>query len=233
MIFDNDVVTKLAVEYQQTKDSAVLNCILEKSTSLVEAIVSSYDPEYREDLIQEAALKIPKAIVYYDDRFSLHTYLTTVIHNMCRTFLKKQYRTLTLYEGYDIVEEDPAEFVYDDDLMNNVICRNRTRFPSLPSDISDGMTETIVYAMRNGVAKSRGLVTTLMNEFDIPRPIATVFYHSTLVYLRAVYEGHADISNILSADHEFSLLKDLRDEIGDIAFARVVLLFSGMYIRIP
>lgn len=230
MIFENDEVTELVIHWQQTGDSITLGEIFVKSKSLVEAIVSSYGAQYRDDMIQEAFLKIHRAITYYDKRFSLHNYFTTVIHNSCRTFLKKQSRTLLLYEDYDYAGEELFEYILDDDVLNDVIVRNRERFPSLPVNVCDDITEYIICSMTEGISKSRGIVSNIVKEFDISRSIATVIYHSTLVYLRGKYKDHAVANEI--KDYEFTLLQDLRSVIGDTAFARITLLFSGMYIRI-
>ena len=62
MIFDSEYVAALVKEWRSTKDEELLAEILEAARSLIEAIASSFDPYFREDLIQEAFAKVQYAI---------------------------------------------------------------------------------------------------------------------------------------------------------------------------
>jgi RNA polymerase sigma factor (sigma-70 family) len=232
MIFECESVTELVLEWQSSHDIATLEYILEGSRKLVEVIASSYSSIYREDLIQESFLRIQYAIQFYNPNIAnLHNYLTTVIRNTCVTYLQKQAKepdTIPDLQVYgDLDNNDNI-----DDTLSELIIRNRTRFPSIPVSDVDDATEMIYYAlMESGYNKSRGIVIELMKNYTMSRHIATVVYHSTMVYLRACNTSYADVGN---ADlEEFTLLQDLRDVLGEKMFKRVSLMFSGMYIKLP
>src|SRR4030042_2961061 len=125
MIFDADAVKKSVVEWQRTKSDAAIEGIYEGTTKLIEAIVSYYDPIFRDDMIQECRLKlITGALQGYDSSYSLHTYLTTVFHNCCKTYMKKQYRISNLYEDYEFVEATPSCPPDNADIIEETVCRN-------------------------------------------------------------------------------------------------------------
>ena len=65
VIFDCDHVTSLLIEWQASKDPALEGQILEGSKNLVEALVSRFDPMYRDDLIQEVYARILYACKYF------------------------------------------------------------------------------------------------------------------------------------------------------------------------
>jgi hypothetical protein len=232
MIFDADAIKVDVVEWQRTKSSAALERIYVGTTKLIEAIVSYYDPIFRDDMIQECRLKlINGALMGYDEYYSLHTYLTTVFHNCCRTYMKKQCRIAILFEDHEIAEQPCVSDILDDDIIDDVICRNRKRFPSLPSEVIDDITEYIMTRLSGNIGKRRGLVAEIMKNFYVSRHVATVVYHSTMVYLRGNYGGN--VHNRDEALNEFSLLPDLCDELGETAVNRLILLFSGLCVRIP
>jgi len=232
MIFDAEDVKVLVVEWQRTSSSAVLEAICDKSNRLIEVVVSCYDPIFRDDMIQECRLRlISGALQGYDKAYSLHTYLTTVFHNVCKTYMKKQYRISNLYEDYDILEEIVISDTTKGDIIDGAICRNRERFPSLPADVIDDLTEYIVIRLAGNVGKKRGVVAELMKNFYVSRNIATIVYHSTIIYLRKEYDGN--LKNTNNKFDEFSLVPDLCDTIGESAVRRLILLFSGMCVRLP
>jgi len=232
MIFDADVVRTLVVDWQRTKSCAVLERIYDGTNKLIEAIVSYYDPIYRDDMIQECRLKlISGALQGYDSAYSLHTYLTTVFHNCCRTYMKKQYRISNLLdEDAEPLERVSSDSVSCSDMIEDAICRNRDRFPSIPTEVVDDMTEYIITRLSGNIGKKRGLVAELMANFCMSRHVATTVYHSTIIYLRGKYDNGAKISKDCS---EFSLMPDLREELGDGAVQRLIIMFSGVCIRVP
>jgi len=230
MIFDNDVVTGLVLEWKHTGDKDALAQILDGSLHLVEAIVSGFDYEHRDDLIQESLLKIQHAIKYYDPNVSsLHNYLTTVIRNICITYLSKQSKEPNIPIDIEFVGDTSRPDVMDDNVLGSMIQRNRERFPSIPVRVIDEMTEYIYYSLiTRGMNKKT--VGRLCEEFDCNRTLAGIIYYSTLIYLRTTYIGYAKIGEI---DEEFSLIPDLRDLIGKSATNRIMLAFSGIVIRVP
>jgi len=236
MIFDNDKVTTLAIIWQQTRDPQMLERIILGSTSLVEAIVAGYGYTHKDDLLQESFSRIIYALPHFNPRISsLHNYLTTVIRNTCSTFLSKENKQpnndveLNINIFLEPLEDDSK---IGNGILSELIARNRLRFPNLGVSIIDSATKLIYDAVRYGiVGKSRGIIVALMNECCIKRPIATIIYHSTLAYLRSKYYSNAKEPDPES--QEFSLLTDLREAIGAENYSRILLVFSGMYIKIP
>jgi hypothetical protein len=232
MIFDADEVTKSVVEWQRNKSAIALDNIYLGTDKLIEAIVSYYDPIFRDDMIQECRLKlITGALQGYDSSYSLHTYLTTVFHNCCKTYMKKQYRISNLYEDFEIVEKEPIINVKDTDTIEDVVCRNRERFPSMPVEVIDDISEYILTRLTDDMSKKRGMVIEIMTNFGVSRHIATIIYHSTIIYLRGKYD--INTINISKSSYEFSLLPDLREELGEAAVHRLTLVFSGLCVKIP
>jgi len=232
MIFDAENVKKSVIEWQCTKSVTVLERIYVGTNKLIEVIVSSYDPLFRDDMIQECRLKlITGALQGYDSGYSLHNYLTTVFHNCCRTYMKKQYKISNLFEDFEVVEHIPIIISNDTEIMDDAICRNRSRFPSLPVEVIDDVTEYVLIRLAGDMGKKRGIVAEIMENFNISRHIATVIYHSIMIYIRGKYD--ANVMDIPKELNEFSLLPDLREELGDAAVQRLLLVFSGLCIRIP
>ena len=233
MIFDCDTVSQLVLEFQRNPDEEVLADILEKSRRLVEAIVSSYDSTFRDDLIQESYLKIQNAIQFFNPNISsLHNYFTTIIRNCCITFSKKNTKELVVDFGEEfiLIGEDSCDDTDYHETLHELVVRNRTRFPSILCDDIDEMTEHIFFMLQDR-AKSNHVISSIVEIFDVPRSVASTIYHSTLIYLRGKYRDFADINMIRNPD-EFSVANDLKELIGDNAYSRISILFSGMCIRI-
>jgi len=145
--------------------------------------------------------------------------------------MKKQYRISNLFENHEIAAQPPVSNILNSEIVEDVICRNRERFPSLPPEVIDDITEYIMIRLSGNTGKRRGLVAEIMKNFCISRNVATVVYHSTIIYLRGKYDRSAVNGN--TAPNEFSLIPDLCEELGDVAVDRLRLLFSGLCVRIP
>lgn len=225
MIFDNETVTGLVIRWKEGEES-VLGEILEKSRSLIEAVVSMYDPIYREDLIQESYVKLCYALRVYDDDYSLHTYVTTVVHNICKTWMKKRNREILLDADIE------RSYVYEDneDILHDVLMRNRYRFPSIPASILDELTEFIYVSLVYGyTGKSRGIISTIKSQYCLSRNTANTVYYSTVIYLRGKMVTNANNS---SCTDEFSLASDLKEFLGDDdLYSKLSTVFSGLTIH--
>lgn len=248
MIFDNEKVTNLVLQWQRDSDAHTLSEIFEESRNLIEAIVSAYDPEYRDDMIQESYLRIHYALPYYDSNYKIHNYFTTVIHNQCRTYLKQQYvHDVELYDNVELCDgvdgdavfveysKTPEHYAIDNnEILTDLIARNRQRFPSLPVEEIDDITEFIYASLRDGLyGKSRGIIANIVKNYGFHRTVATVVYHSSLVYLRKRYAEYSKDYVLNRDEKEYSLLIDLKNEIGVKAFRKISKLFSGMYVKFP
>jgi hypothetical protein len=232
MIFNCDEVTRLVMEWQSSKDVLLMSQILEKSRVLIEVLVSSYDPDHREDLIQESYAKIQYASQYYDPQVSnLHNYFTTVIRNVCSTYIHKANREIPVDPDDLQSYEDHHVYAQDLDILQDLTIRNRNRFPSIPVDTLDDITEMLYYQLVDGKGSTRGIVALLMATFDVTRTIATIVCNSSLIYMRCTFRTFADVGDCKV--EELSLISDLRDIIGDELYSRVSLAFSKMHMRFP
>lgn len=233
MIFNCPDITKLVEDWKETKDAGTLIAILDGSQALVEAIVSKFDSGHRDDLIQESLLKITYAINFYDQGISnLYSYLSVVIRNVCITYLRKVSKEVPLPDDMDWPDESPEEDDYE--ILYYLIERNRGRFPSLPVDVVDGASEDVYFAIRDGIrGKSRGAVAELIQRYGFPRNVATVFYHSSMIYLRMIFVEKFTINAGNCNRREFTLLPELANVVGPKAFKKMATVFSGTYVKIP
>lgn len=231
MIFDAERVTELVMEWQRTKDEDALTKILEKSTSLIEAIVSSYDSVYREDLIQEAYARVQYALPFFNPHISnLHNYLTTVIRNTCHTYVTKQDKEPYIEMDLHVTIGDDIDLDRYDEILTNLITRNRIRFPSIPASELDVITTYIYYSIRDD-GMNRKIITKVVDHFCVHRTLAQILYQSTTVYLRLLNIAHA--KPLTSKDIELTLLPDMREAFGDGVYERMLVVFAGMNIRLP
>ncbi|KKN62940.1 hypothetical protein LCGC14_0506500 [marine sediment metagenome] len=234
MIFDCDYVTELAGEWLFSKDNDILEEIIEESINLAEVIASKYPREYKDDMVQECLIKIPAALGNFNpDIAILHFYLSSVFSNCCNTYISKENREYRLAAVLEqVFEPVKLDFDYEDDIIKNLIIRNRERFPTIPVDILDDATIYVFDCIIDGVyGKARGAIANMMRMYSLKRNIATVLYHSTLIHIRTMYEGYSKITD--NEPDEFSLLPELREVLGEEAYGRITILFSGLYFRVP
>lgn len=228
MIFEGKEVTVLVVEWQRTHDAVLLENILAKSQKLIEVIVSSYDPNYRDDLIQESYARLQYAIPFFNPNIStLHNYFTTVIRNRCATYLRKQGREPQIDIDLQLTGDRDSYPVDDEELLHNLVAHNRKRFPSMSCEDIDGISEFVYFSLIDNTSR-RGVVVRLMEMFNVSRTVATVIYHSSIIHLRSNY---ILVDCDENCPQEFSLLIDLREKIGNELFDEISTLFSGMYVK--
>lgn len=237
MIFENDDLTPLVIQWQGTRDSDVLDKIVIGSRRLVEAIVSMYEPSYRDDLIQESSLRIVYSLPYFNaERSKLHTFLTTVIHNACKTYVRRQYNyesaNDSLDDGVNDIGHEDVTIHIEDTMMADCICRNRQRFPSLSQEVIDGATAFIIIALRNAPISKRAVVEALSGYYQLDKAQANVVYISTVVYLRHKYYT-AIVTKPVRVSDEFSLDTDFMYVMGEQLYRKMSTILSGLTIRMP
>lgn len=234
MIFDNEYITRLVKRWKETDDIRVLEEIVNKSKPLARVIVCRYPIEYREDMFQECLARIAYALEHYNPQISnLHPYFTSVFVNRCNTYIGKESRQQRLSE---ILEDmySPTIFTLHqkEEFLHDLLERNRVRFPSIPADKLDDASCYVFDCIVNGIrGKSRGAIASLMRIYGFKRPVALVLYHSSLVYMRQRYENF--VSYEVEEPKEFTLLPELKGLLGDEAYRRIFILFSGLHFRIP
>lgn len=230
MIFDQQVCTPLVMIWQQSRDPQILDRIMVGVKGLVEAIVTGYDPLYRDDLIQESYAKILYAIEYYDPkRANLHTFLTTVIKNICYSYINKEYKLARQEVTVELDFQLPYEDKYsDDDVLTSMMIRNRKRFPSIDVDTIDELTQFAYFSLEEGM-KHRSIIIFMHKISTLPMEIVTIIFRSSVLYLRSRNMLAADMST--NGVNEFSILADIKEIIGNDAFSKLSTLCYGMNVK--
>lgn len=235
MIFDNDKIRGLVKEWKSAnRDPSILLRILEDSKPLLAAIVRRYGYCEYDDLMQEALITMTMVVERYDENISknLYGYVVRAINNRCITYIRQ------FTDEQDIDDEQIAHLldahipqtVTEDDTLRELLLRNRERFPSL-SCIIDEATEFIYYKLKSGI-KQR-VIYELMDVCGMSRAIATVVYHSTVIYLRYWLYRNVSIPG-KSSDIELTLLPDVQFILdNDDQFVEMRTLLAGMYVKFP
>jgi len=211
----------------------LLDEIINECDSLIEVLVSRFDYSYREELIQECRLLIiSKLDRYNSERGTLHAWLTSVITNHCINYVSSSSRMLNIDDINVEVSGTDDDYKFDYDI-GILVTRNRKRFPSLPSTMVDEVTRYICLSTMHSVyGKSRGVIKNIITRYKLSRNVATVLYHSTLLYMRQLHFDECDMSKVKPVE-EMSLLKDLETELGTDTYKKLSVLFSGMYVKFP
>jgi RNA polymerase sigma factor (sigma-70 family) len=229
-IFDPDKVGSLVTEYQTTGSEEILLKIIDESNSLIKYIVNSCNPVDPQDMIQEATIKLCKSLKSFDvKKANTHTYFARVIKNSCITYFHRDergagdcdYDEETLGESYKIEDSD-------NEILMDIVARNRKRFPSLPIKTIDEITEMIYLSMIEGLDKGRTVVRNISNIYKITRDETIVIYSSSLIYLRL---KHYDQRNVDVKIEEFSLSQEMQEILGEEMFHKMLNVFSGVTIH--
>jgi RNA polymerase sigma factor (sigma-70 family) len=229
-IFNSEKVDELVSSYKETGDEDVLLEILEECRPLMEFIAKGCNPVDMEDMIQDARIKLVKSLKSYDpSKSNTHTYFARVIKNSCITHFHRDNRGAGDCD-LDDETEDPRQTSPEisDTFLSDSILRNRLRFPSLDTDVIDGITELIYHSICDGLDKGRTTVRLISKEFNVTREQAITIYSSTLIYFRMKFEGHKVLD--VSID-EFSLSPEMLEILGKDAYAKIVNTFSGVIIH--
>lgn len=235
MIYEAAAITELIKSYRDTSNPETLKEIILLHVPLAEVIASKFPSQYREDLIQELLKQVPYIVDKFTIGKNLHNYVTTAFTNTCRSVTNsKRLRRETDFVFEEVVEH-PREDSYDKEhILKLAIEHNRQRFPSLDIDAIDAATKYCVTALYENTEKKRGIVKLLMNVCNFQRPVATVVYHSTLVYLRTLYQEFTVVYIDYDEDsNEFTLLPELEKLLGQKLFDQMMVLFAGFNIKIP
>jgi hypothetical protein len=234
-IFDRTLVAALTLEWQSNSDVTLLAKIMEECKHLVEALVSCYDSNMRDDLIQESYIRIQYALKYYNPKVSdnIHNYLTTVIKNACASWMSKQMHDANITDDLDCMDElslpTQNSIMDDEELLSELIEHNRCRFPSIDVCDIDDMTSSIYHGIKDSGNKYRYIVAKTRQELKYDINIVGTIYNSTLAYMRQKYIRTV---GVVDCSGEFNLLPDLKDVLGDAAYQRLVTVFNGMTIKI-
>lgn len=240
MIFDNDKISKLVIDWQKTQDPELMGHILEGSTSLIESIVSIYNPLDRDDLIQEACIKVQHASSFFNPKLSnLHNYFTTVIRNCCCTYSTKQNREVLYhdYEELDYRDDEEGDLnmsytdtLHSDAMLHDIIERNRNRFSTITPKKMEKICKHIYTAMAYDSDNGREIIAQISDKFKLGKVESSIIFNSTLIYLR---NKHITCSIFKEPSPvEYTLLPDLREVVGNESYEKIVRVFSGMTLHI-
>lgn len=239
-IFDADDVLADVTSWIQTRDQQTLDKILEKTRPLAIYIAARY-ADNTEDLVQEALIKVMTSLDHYDvSKSNLHTYFATVIRNSCithyckaKTYDSVENYCLEEFENSPIAKTTDETKIWDECELEELISRNKERFPSLSSVVIEQATTSIYYTTRDGIHnKSRGIVGLLVNKLKINRNVANIFYKSTISYMRMKYLSNSSSSKSISKTPEISILPEVREFMGEEQYQKFVCVFSGISINV-
>ena len=231
MIFDNVTITEKVISWQQDQNPDTLAEIIEGSQGLVEALVSGFDPSFRDDLIQESYMKVVYVLnLYNPDIATLHTYLTTVIKNACLSWLAKYDQVFVDIDMIDLSGGQPYSKDDLDCILQELITNNRIRYPSIDTEDLDSMTELIFGYLNDGSSKHK-IIRMLVEVMDMNRPLVASIVASSIIYLRSHY-GYSTTKPSASR-LEFTLLPELKEIVGQRKYDQILTLFSGFTIKIP
>jgi RNA polymerase sigma factor (sigma-70 family) len=227
MIFDSEKVGKLIQSWKISRDKETLEQIIIETHPLASFIASKSNICDREDMIQEALIKVCSALEVYDPTISNpHTYFSTVIRNVCCSYAAREGR----HESMEL-DDDTKGITYEyivNDTMEELIERNRIRFPTVPVDIIDCVTEHIYYGIRDEIHQNKTL-NDIVKDCIISRSIANTIYNSTIAYLRNKYFQYANMT--LTTD-EISLLPELLEVVGPEAYEKMRVVFNNITLRL-
>lgn len=218
-------------------DSSALDDLLSLLTPLAEVIASSFsnDSEYREDLIQECMARAIKALPSYDPSVAKpHSYFTSVFRNICITYITKQTKqplvdlaVLNMERCYDTASKSSSV------ILEELLIRNRERFPSVDVGTLDGLTVHIYKHINSGSrpGSSNGIIKSAMSEFHAERRTITIIFHSTLVWLRAHYINYSYYDCKIPG--EMTVLYDVYEIFGEDVYEYMSTVFAGLSIKLP
>jgi len=218
MIFACAEVTALVLDWQQTRSQEILVKILEKSNSLIEAVVSGYNPVDRDDMIQEARARIIYAMPHFDHNISsLYNYFAAVIHNCCVTYNIRAWKHDC--EDLETRTESCSDRYDESEILQDLVIRNRIRFPSIDVWCIDFASNFVHSGLVNGES-SRAIILEIVEGCNIERKKASVIYQSSMIYLRTRYSSYSVLPDP-DAD-EFSAMLDIRELVGVENYIRLL-----------
>lgn len=225
MIFDNKLVLHLLNEYNSTNNQDVLVELLDACNPLMEAVVSKYNKDYRDDMLQECRIKALRAFQTFDPtRTKAYSYFSIVFNNVCITWMSK-----VGSPHYELQDHIKAPVSTMQEIITDVYDRNVERFPSMRLKYIYKATRVICIGLGCGssVKEIIDAVDLLFND----KNMSTAFVQSTLIYMRLKHENN--VGKIHTDTDEYSILTDLKEIVGDELYEWLIILFSGMSIKIP
>ena len=235
VIFNHDAFLTAFTNYGCGSADALDDMVI-LLTPLAEVIASSFsnDEEYRQDLIQECLLRAVIAIPSYNrDVAKPHSYFTSVFRNICITYISRQTKHPLVDIAVLNMERYSSNLMSDVTVLQELIERNRKRFPSIDCDMLDRLSVHIYKYINLGSkpGNSNGVIKSAMAEFDVPRRMATVIYHSTLVWLRSHYIDYAYYG--YKSPKEMTVLYDVYELLGEEMYEFISTVFAGLSIKLP
>lgn len=240
MIFNNKEVTDALAAWKSTKDKQHLTKIFDGSKKLIEAIVSQYDSMYRDDMIQAVNAKLLVGMEKFNPNYGtpLHTYFTTIIHNMCRTVMKTESRHFNVFDIDDmehtLEHTDATELIDTTELI--VYCRNR--FPNIDSNLVDYVIAAFInYLDVYGAKSPKLLIAKLARETKIDSKMLEFMYKISIIILRYTYmedvvfsvDETTGVVETKTVPSQF--LPELIHIFGEDAANQLQVIFKGMTLR--
>lgn len=248
MIFDDQEVTRLYLEYVAAGGDELVCRIHDQTDSLIRSIAASvcWGPEI-DDLVQEGHLKLHSLVTcqrYDPGRGStMYNFLSQALRNHMLDFMRKCEDTEELPEddddGDDLAEISQASVVVhevsDQSRLQAVRSYELGRYPSLPKLVVEDAVDYVIHALTESACGGyKGIIRTLQVRYGLERRTATTMYYSTMAVLRMTLLGLDWVQHIGRADvncgNETSLLPEMTLMLGDVA-GTLRRVFAGSYVK--
>lgn len=231
LLFDNDKVSKLVKEYQEhgMDDISLLGEILSETRVLIEVIASKCDREYilRDDLIQEARLKLIRSLPEYDSsrEKKLYSYFSVVIRNAMIDYIRKQKPSVELDDMEE--ESELSEGNYVILIVDELRGWFKSRFPTLIKKGLEGAILEIIITAMIDKHKKRKILKDLCDNYGFTYSQAKVVYEAVLVKLRTLMKKPSFTHDV----SEQSLQPELLDIVGKDGYTDVNEAFLGLSLK--
>lgn len=235
LIFDNEKVQTLVGKYNSNgAEPLVLGEILSETHTLISVITSKYSQGDidQEDLMQEARLKLIKAIPKFDGSrgTKAYSFFSTVIRNAAVDYVRK----LRTDSDIDEYTEDLTDGIDDLDFISILVEDMRewfvSRFPTIMVPVlASDILECVIGDLLDENCGTRKAITNLEDDYEYSRIEARIIYRVVLMRLRSTMARSG-----IRIDHleEVSLEPELHEIVGDDHFQELSSIFKGLSIKI-
>lgn len=232
MIYDNAYITELIDLFYLYQDEETLAEILGQMKQLIEIQASKFNPEDRDDLMQEAYVRIINVLQNkrFDTSRNGHKYFTSVIYNIMASYYKKDDNHESLPE-LEILQNPyklPDNLMVED--ISELIAHVQGRFPDKCPDMLE-IVVTDIFCRLQDEGKTAGIIKELSERFELKRSEVMTYYHVIIVYLRIRSIYILVASDFQDQDHTDSIIPEFQEIVGIENWKLLSTIFQGISIR--
>ncbi len=245
-IFNNEIVTELAIQFKQTGDLTTYRRVCEGSNDLMDSIIRSNKFHLQapfDDIKNFLFLQLENWLAKWSpEKGKIYSYFSTCIKHAAISFVSKEslYRqrfmltdlSMEAVSGACVMPVYTAELrqVLIDGLKDLTV---RWREPV----IQNAIRYMVCCVVNNQMEKRQEILRTAMLAFPIDINTAKFLLDWTQAAVRAALLEHYDQPlgeiDIIRASERFSLLPDIISLVGLINAKKLMVVFAGTTIRFP